>query len=272
MTNPGVRLLPLIRVPPLALVLGVTGVFAGCTIGLPTLPDPGTPSAAPGSVEARALLESAEPGPDCFQRHLRDAISLNQRRLATYSEWTGGASETVSRRLISAERAALLSAWYVDRRARRFQEAGLTIGCAEFASMSLTPPLGATPPPAPVSSPEAGPDADSLSAALRRAYGAGGFDAVASVADRTLAELSVAPDYHCMVRHLVESVWRVATLAPLHAEAAEAAGLPATLPLSELLLRLHLAALAPGADLDRDAAPLQRAGVPILCRDVPPLR
>lgn len=167
---------------------------------------------------------------------------------------------------------ALPAAWYVDRRARRFQEEGIPIGCAEFVSMALTPPLGDRASDPPARGPAPGPDPDSLRTALADAYGEGGFPAVAGAADRMLVRLEGSPRYHCMTRHLVESVWRVARLAPDHAAAASAAGLPTTRGLSELMFRLHLAALPGGAALDVEAAPLQRRGIPILCRDVPPIR
>lgn len=222
------------------------------------------------------MVGVAETGSGCFDRHLREAISLNERRAEVYSSWTDGDSEPVSRRLIRAERAARVVAWLVDRRARQFQEAGIPIACAEFVSMSLTPPLGSRPGPTPPGRYPPGryppgPDPDSVASAITAAYGAGGFPRVAATADGILAAMATAPDYHCMVRHLVESTWRVAALAPEHAAAARAAGLSSTIPLSELLLRLHLAALPEGSQLDREAAPLQRAGVPIICRDVPPI-
>lgn len=288
----GVFRLPLRGAAAVLAAAGVAGVAACGLPGVPALPEAG-PAAGPAAVaetaggadvaggaaahaeahaEAAALLATAEPGPDCFQRHLREAISLNARRLPRYAEWSGGASRPLSRRLIALERGALVPAGWVDSRARRFQDAGVPIGCAEFASMSLTPPLGRTPPAPPEAPYRPGLDADSLAAALAGAYGEGGFPAVAHAADRALHALHGVPEYHCMVRHLVESVWRVAALAPLHQAAAADAGLPSPVPLSELLLRLHLAALPEGARLDADAAPLQQAGVPILCRDVPPIR
>ena len=163
-------------------------------------------------------------------------------------------------------------AWLVDRRARRFQDAGIPIGCAEFVSMSLTPSLGDDPPRPPVRAEDPAPSAESVRRVLVDAYGAGGFAGVARWADALLERLEEAPAYDCMLRHLVESIWRVAWLAPQHAAAARAAGLPTTVPLSELYLRLNLAALEDSAALDRAARPLQEAGIPILCRDVPPIR
>lgn len=237
---------------------------------LPGLPEPGAVDRPAGS--AVSYDELGHDGTDCFQRHLREAIQLNEDRAPIYSAWSDGASEPISRDLIRAERRALAVAWWIDRRARRFQDAGVPIVCADFVSMSLTPPLEAARPDPPSRAARAGPDPESLEAALVDAYGVGGFPAVAAAADSALDRIADSPEYHCMVRHLVESIERVARLAPRHAAAAEARGLPTTIPLSELLLRLHLYSLEDGTALDRDAAPLQQVGIPIICRDVPPIR
>lgn len=246
--------------------------------GLPELPDPTVdpPAEAPdrralAAWEALALRPDGIPE-DCFTEHLREAMLLNDARRPVYSAWSGRRSEPISDRLIRTERTALLLARRVDRRARRFREAGIPIVCAEFVSMDLTPAL----PDAPLS-PPAGPFRDTMDAvALRErliaAYGERGFAGVAAEADAHLARLAGTPEYHCMIRHLLESVWRIAVMAPLHERLAAERGVGSTRSLSELLLRLHLAVLREGADLDRAAAPLQAGGIPIVCADVPPIR
>ena len=72
-----------------------------------------------------------------------------------------------------------------------------------------------------------------------------------------------------MLRHLVESALRVANVAEHHAALAEAAGLPSPRRLLSLLLQMHLWGFSFAARLDDEAAPLQAAGLPILCQDVP---
>lgn len=245
---------------------------AGCGIpGLPELPNAGEPVAEAAEAAPHQETTGGMTGRDCFQRHLREAIHLNERRAPIYADWSDGEAEPVSRRLIRSERRAILAARLVDRRARRFQEAGIPVGCVEFISMSMTPVLPRAPltPPAEPYAP--GPDPDSLASALVEAYGTGGFASLHDTAGRVLEAIEERPYYHCMVRHLVESLQRVAAVAPSHAAAARAEGLPSTVPLSELLVRLHLAGLPEAARLDRDAAPLQQTGIPILCRDVPPI-
>ena len=251
---------------------------SACLPGLPEAPAGGEAPAGPDGADTvshaggyPSELAPLETGRRCFTHHLREAISLNERRAPVYGRLSDGASAAVSRRLIRIEQLALLAAAEVDRQARPYQEAGIPIACGEFVSMAMTPTLeGREAPPAERFNPRVEPGP--LEAELRQAYAMGGFAGVASVADSAIDSLGPAPSYHCMTRHILESIWRVAELAPYHAAAARRADLPSTRPLSELLLRLHLATLAEAAELDRLAAPLQEQGIPIICRDVPPLR
>ncbi|HEV2147105.1 MAG TPA: hypothetical protein VGR37_06865, partial [Longimicrobiaceae bacterium] len=98
-----------------------------------------------------------------------------------------------------------------------------------------------------------------------------GFGGAAAALGAELAALEATPCCHCMLRHMLESMLRVATLAPVHAARAEEAGMRSTAGLSRLLLRLHLLALSDAAKLDVLAAPIQARGIPILCQDVPPI-
>lgn len=205
-----------------------------------------------------------------MERHLREAIELNRARMPLYDSLTAGRSRAVSRRLIWAERLALPAAWVIDRRARTWQAHGVPIVCAEFVPMSATPAFrartdGPLPPPfAPV-------DARRIRRAVAGGLREGGFPGASAALAAELARLNEAPAYHCMVRHLLESALRVSNLAPLHEAEARARGLPSTRRLSRTLLDLHLMILGEAARLDRRAAPLQAEGVPIVCRDVPPI-
>ena len=104
-----------------------------------------------------------------------------------------------------------------------------------------------------------------------RAWKAEGFAGAALVLDQARRALAAQPGFDGMVRHLVESALRVANLAGPHAALAREAGRPSTRLLSRLLLWMHLWGLGQAARLDDEAAPLQAAGLPILCRDVPPI-
>ena len=244
-------------------------ILVGCVPGAPGLPDPPAAAAVePGGWDADAGLSDVPIHDDCFGRHLRQAIVLNERRLPVYSEWSGGESEEVSRSLIRLERLALTAAWYADGRARRYHAVGIPIVCAEFESMALVPPLPDRPGPKPAGPYVAAPGSDTLREELLAAYGSGGFPAVEAAADRRLRALG-SPAYNCMTRHLLESVRRVAWAAPRHQTRSREEGAPSPRGLSELLLRLNLSVLDEASELDRRAAPLQARGIPILCADVP---
>jgi hypothetical protein len=207
-----------------------------------------------------------------FAEHLEEAIRLNRERMPLYSRLTGGASEPISRRLIRWERWALPVARWVDRRARPYAARGIGVVADDFVPMADVPEFRerAADPPLPWS--EFRPaDARRIRRSVGRALAEGGFAGAAAALREELATLEAAPCYHCMLRHLLESMLRVAVLAPGHAARAEAAGMRSTAGLSRLLLRLHLLALADAAKLDALAAPIQARGVPILCQDVPPI-
>ncbi|HEX7241650.1 MAG TPA: hypothetical protein VF263_15330 [Longimicrobiaceae bacterium] len=207
-----------------------------------------------------------------FAGHLEEAVRLNRERMPLYSRLTGGASEAVSRRLIRWETWALPVARWVDRRARPFHAAGVPVVEAAFVPMADAPEFRerSPDPPLPLSAfrPASG---RRVRRELRRALSRGGFAGVAEALRRELAALEAAPCYHCMLRHLLESMLRIAVLAPAHAARAAGRGTRSPDGLSRLLLRLHLLALPDAAKLDALAAPIQARGVPILCRDVPPI-
>lgn len=241
-----------------ALLLLCVAVTAACA--LPRLPEPpaGPPEAIPGTAAAsarsdwQALVDTGDTGRGgCMAEHIRDAIALNEARRSVYAGGSGGRSEPVSERLIRSERLSLAVAEAVDRRARPFQQPGIPIVCSEFISMARTPALPEAPLPAPPEPVRDDVDADAIRAALAAAYGARGFPGVAAAAELHLERLAATPQYHCMTRHLIESTWRVAVLAPLQDSLAAERGTGSTRALAEHLLRLHLAVFPSGAVLNR---------------------
>ncbi len=209
----------------------------------------------------------------CMERHLREAAALNQTRMPLYDSLSDGRSRGISRRLIWTERLAIPAAWWVDGRARPFQRAGIPIVCDDFVPMAHTPPFRARTdhPPQPLSA-FVPADARRIRRDVRHALRADGFTAAGTVLEREIRALAGMPEYHCMLRHLLESALRVSNEAPRHAAAARARGLredPAAL--SRAMLDLHLLVLGDAVRLDRRAAPLQAEGIPIVCQDVPPI-
>jgi hypothetical protein len=88
--------------------------------------------------------------------------------------------------------------------------------------------------------------------------------------DDQLEELQAKPGLHCMQRHLLESVARAVSLAPVHRSKSGQIGygsrggfLVQTNIMSQILL------LTFGFWLDYKAAPVQLGGVDLICNDVP---
>lgn len=207
-----------------------------------------------------------------FAGHLEEALHVNRERMPLYARLTGGESERISRRLIRYERLALPLARWVDRRARAWNARGIGVVADDFVPMAGVPPFRerSAGPPLPLSAFRPA-EARRIRRALSLALKTGGFAGIAEALREELAALEAVPCYHCMLRHLLESMLRVATLAPAHAARAEAAGMKSPAGLSRLLLRLHLFTLGDAAKLDALAAPIQARGIPILCQDVPPI-
>lgn len=216
-------------------------------------------------------LEATEAA-NCFQQHLKDAIALNTERKPLYSALTAGASEKLSDQLVQSEQLGLSLAKGVDQKAVPFQQVGVGIVCDDFVSMSLVPEFKDTfdTPPPPLSEYEK-VDGAVLKASLKSAYDSGGFAQLATELQKQSATLAATPSYNCMTRHLLDSLLRIATYAPVHDVQATQAGLASTLPLSEEMFNLHLLTIEQAAQLDADAAPIQASGVPFLCQDVPPI-
>lgn len=209
----------------------------------------------------------------CFAEHLREAIASNESRLPRYREMSGGKTTLLSRELIASERLSLVTAWAVDRQARRFQKAGVPVACDDFVSMDLVPPFRDTKvrPKEPRTS-RVPVTSLRLVRALRAGYRKDGFPGVHRAAKDWLRTLGEPREYDCMTRHVLESIARVAFLAPQYEALAREKGIKrAPTSLSWRLVDLHLLSLPLARKLDDDAAPLQEAGIPILCQDVPPI-
>lgn len=210
--------------------------------------------------------------PGCFEAHLDEAIALNEARSPRYEALTGGASVRVSGHLITSERLTKWIARGFDRRAMRWQQHGVGILCDEFVSMELAPEFRerAERAPAPLASYDKR-SAFLLAAKLTAQLTFGGFEALSLALEDELAELEDTPEYHCMLRHTLESLLRASNLARVHARDAERLGLESPEALSRDLILTHIAALGLSTWLDNIAAPIQATGVPIICQDVPPI-
>ena len=204
-----------------------------------------------------------------FEQHLLDAIALNRERAPRYAALSRGASRTISRRLIFAERALLPAARWFDRRAAPWRMAGIPMLEEIFVPMGGAPAFASDGPP--INAGSRGPSPVAVRQRVLACYRDGGFEGAAGALEIELGSLETEPGADCLVRHLLESARRLTVLAPGHLRLAAERGLASPRWLLGLLLRLHLWGLSAASGLDARARPLQARGIPILAQDLPPI-
>lgn len=218
-------------------------------------------------------VPSYRPG-ECFREHIHEAIQLNEIRKPLYSHLSNGASAGVSTQLIWMERASLLlgkvsPSHRFDVRDKPYRDAGMSILCADLVSMRETPAFAerhvdSLPQAHVYALHSTATVKDELSVALDRR----GFEGLAETAALHVQRLGDKRT-NCLVRHLLESVARVSTLAPGQILTARQKGLPSPEPLIRDLIDFHLTGVGIANRLDKGALTTQKMGIPFLCQDVP---
>ena len=206
-----------------------------------------------------------------FEHHLREAIALNRERAPRYAALSAGASRPISRGLIAAEYLLLPVARWFDGRAAPYHRAGIPLLEDLFVPMERAPAFGSIHLESDDGPRASGVRPVAMRRRVSRAYREAEFAGAASALAEELSALSAAPHTDCLVRHLLESALRLATLAPHHVARCAEQGLPSPAPLLARLLRMHLWGFTSAAVLDRRARPLQLRGIPILAQDLPPI-
>ena len=203
---------------------------------------------------------------DCFVKHIEEAINLNKERRGLYKQQSGGSSVKISDALIWFERLTLLSARWFDWQAKPWQKKGIPLLCSEFVSMDLTPRFD------PIKSPQEEArlslNIRDLTKSLRSSLGSNEHDLL-GIVSRSLRGIESEPNYHCMQRHLIESIGRTAKLIPVYEKMALARGLEKPTPILKQFLGLQIWGLKFGRWLDSMARPLQEKGLGIICNDIP---
>ena len=212
------------------------------------------------------LLHAEE---NCFEKHLQEAIQINENRKPKYAALSDGMSEKVSDKLIHMENLLLPVARYLDRKALPFNEKGLRVLCDEFVPMDRIAPLHES-----VGKPEKRPEIlENYSGwKLMLRFWRMSLDNMTEIQDLTEKELKALedhPNFLCMTRHFLESMRRIAYFAVRHDQQASQSGVPSPLKISKRVMQLHILGLPLAAKLDRLAAPVQEIGIPLICGDVP---
>ena len=194
-------------------------------------------------------------------RHLQEAIALNLVRLPMYAELSYGRSIPISHSLIRLENNLRLSAKAFDILAYPYQLRGIPILCEDFMDMALTSAFRydfADGAPRPVNF-----HRPNLKTFFVKAAGQAilhQFGGIEKAADELVRELEIEPRYNCLTRHFLESIRRSAGVAMKYRKG--------TWISSQFILG-QLLYLKRVVELDELAEPLQSAGLPIFCQDVP---
>ena len=204
---------------------------------------------------------------NCFSRHLSDSIRVNYASKAYYHKLTQGASDAAFNSLISAELLVYPLARAIDFKVRHYQREGIDLWCKEFIDLSPAPVRVFVKPTRRFEI----FDDSFYKQALRSALQAKDHQTVMGLSQQALGSLQDQPDFHCMTRHLFESIYRIAYFIPQRNSEAKDKGLKSPQVLMFELMGLHLKALKRTSRIDQLAAPIQAQGIPIICDQIPDL-
>lgn len=207
----------------------------------------------------------------CMVRHIEDAMRLNEERKPLYAALSNGESVKVSEALIQFEKNLIWQSKFGDLVSYPFQAAGIPILCSDYISMEKTPafanqfaqgvPQAQDFVPAPLKG---------IKESLEKAIDKKDYAQIVKIADTYIVTLEKEPRFNCMVRHFIESLRRVAGLAPQYQKMTDSTVASWGLRfISQKTLKGHLEFLDEAARIDKLAVPTQIKGIPILCQDVP---
>lgn len=203
-------------------------------------------------------------------RHLKEAIELNEQRLPLYAKLTNNQSIPFSKKLINYEKLILKTSWILDRVGDKYQKKGVPFMKHEFVDMadarsfSNSFPDG-TPKLAPIKLLEK----DVLFVELSKSISQKSPTKIVASCNQIINTLNEQAYYYNMLRHVVESIRRIAFLIPLHEEICNLKKIKAPSFYSYLLIRSHQVILNMSKTFDEELAFIQEGGVPFLWQDLP---
>ncbi len=219
-----------------------------------------------------SIITSQVATASCFREHVKEGRALNHERKDLYAEWAQGhdlksRAKLVSNALMSLETVMLPMARIYDYKARKHEATGLF--CDDFIPIADTPEFNTIYAQIPRGS-------FIKNLAFISTYERDVKRALSSKNWARVRELSLiaidsfpALETHCLTRHFIESLGRIAALAPRHIRLAQESNLKDPSDLIASMIKFHLVGLGYSQKIDSLAAPLQYKGIPIVCNDVP---
>ncbi len=208
-----------------------------------------------------------------LSRHLKEAIVINRERLPEYNRLSNGDSKWVSRILIFSESILLPSCIVSDKIANFWVKRGVKIFEYEFVEMSEINDFTQTYPEKLVSS-ESLPKFPILKTqlALIQSFFLSSNTHLYNTTTNALEKLEHFPRYHCMARHLFESLGRAIYLKPQHINQAKKLSVCSPRHFCNLLIFSHILLLNAASFLDKLAFKTQKKNIPILYQDLPHIK
>jgi len=203
-------------------------------------------------------------------RHLKEAIQLNTERMPFYAKLSNNQTVPFSKELIRYEKLALLGAWIFDRTGDKLQQHGIPYLKAEFVEMSSVPSF-AKKYPSSINYTNSLKKIDihcwqqTFNLALKNKD----LEKIVSTALEFLDVLSAQPHVYCMLRHIVESLGRIAYLLPWHEKLCKQQNIKSPKSYSFILLKLHVRSFIKTTQFDEAVAPIQQSGLPFIYQDLP---
>ena len=209
-----------------------------------------------------------------MQEHLKEAIALNSERRDRYANLTEGKSIEVSNKLIGMEKTTLLMMklpfWNFDKLLGSFEQYGLQPTCDTFISMKTVTAFDSQFPQGAPTENTALVDTKKIRQTLESALESRNASDLKDKLQETYEQMMTEPRLNCMSRHIIESTLRIATLFPnWNSKIQDHNDKEKFEKIVFRLLKNHIFALKSAEQLDELARPIQLAGVPIICQDVP---
>ena len=205
----------------------------------------------------------------CFSDHIKQSIKINQRSSKIYAQLTNGASHGIFKKLIAGEKASLKIASTIDKKATSYHEKDIDLFCQEFVDMhpseiGLIKNHSINEEPLKLGS-------FSFFSQINKAIKTRDEMKIRQRTLEALKELNQSPKYHCFARHIIESIYRFAFYMPIRKKQSLEKGMKDPTNLMIKVIKLQLLALPFAHHIDKQSAPIQKDGVPILCQELPNL-
>lgn len=197
-----------------------------------------------------------------------ESIQLNKKKKIEYREITQGKSDIIYTRLMIGEGIGKILARPYDRKIKPYTEAGIDLFCQEFKTMHDVPLVRFQEIP---DEELIALDTKTLKKKLKKAIQEKDLNKVQSIALQSMEELSNSPHHNCMTRHLLESIIRLSYFYPKRKLEALKKNLEDPIHLYQNVLTSHIAGIDGSVTIDKLCYPIQKSGVPILCRELPNL-